>query len=124
MSEPERLVLRRLIDRAQRARLEPIAERFVGVFFCSGCRMPFDEWTPGCRTCGYRWWYWRKRGKVSEIRWRMENNRVQAMMFATSQANGAKSRNRKAPARTWAQNRTNLGMANGGRVLIVKGWQR
>lgn len=71
MSGEERRTLRELIDRAVRERVAAENSRLVGKgnrglapALCSGCAMPWSDWTPGCGVCWDRHRNWgRKRSR-------------------------------------------------------------
>jgi protein-arginine kinase activator protein McsA len=50
MTSEERRVLKELVDNAKRKRVTDPWEEFS----CKGCRVGYNDFTNGCRTCAYR----------------------------------------------------------------------
>lgn len=107
-----RQAIRAEIDRRRRRELEPVARALAGVVFCAGCGMEMDEWTPGCRSCWDRWYSRRRRGAVSEQRYRELQAAARAWRQAQARSWGEQVGAAKGwkPRSTWRQHREALGM--------------
>jgi hypothetical protein len=105
-------VVRSLIDRAVRARLEPLQAAFAGVFYCSGCGIELDDWTPGCGQCWGRQRGRMRYGHLSVEAFEREAARQREFRYAeqSSRQNGRPNPHRHGDGPTWAHNIEALGL--------------